>query len=128
MKHETAEYGQYRRIPKREILPRIERGCGSSMEGDTYQTGSTALMQIRDILHVREKEPAIGVKRLAAAREAGLIAARRSMIARARKPGEKQGAAKYPEQIAIGRGFHELNRVGSRERNFGEKESRGHSG
>ena len=95
------------------------------MEGDTYETGSKALMQIRDM---REKEPAISVERLAAAREAGMIAARRSMIARARKPGEKQGAAKYPEQIAIGRGFHELNRVGSRERNFGEKESRGHSG
>ena len=128
MKHETAEYGQYRRIPKREILPRIERGCGSSMEGDTYQTGSTALMQIRDILHVREKEPAIGVKRSAAARKAGLIAARRSVMARAREPGEGQGAAEYPGKITTGRGFQDLKRVGSRERNFGEQESRGHSG
>ena len=64
------------------------------MEGDKYLTGSKALMQIRDILYVREKQPAISVKRSAAARKAGLTAARRSVIARARKPGEEQGAAK----------------------------------
>ena len=66
-------------------------GRGSSMEGDTYETGSKAPMQIRDM---REKEPAISVERLAAAREAGMITTRRSVMARARGPGEEQGAAK----------------------------------
>ena len=60
------------------------------MEGDTYQTGSNALMRIRDI---REKEPAISVKRLAAAREAAMIAARNCVMAQAREPVEEQGAA-----------------------------------
>ena len=66
-------------------------GCGSSMEGDTYRTGSNSLMQIRD---TRRKEPAISVKRLAAAREAGMIAAPRSVMTRASEPREEQGAAK----------------------------------
>ena len=70
------------------------------MEEDRYQTGSNALIQI---IHIREKEPAISVKRLVAAREAGMIAAWRRVIAREDSRGKSKEQRSTQDRLLTAR-------------------------